>query len=338
MYRISDKASSILNSQDLLEKSAAKFSELNSIFQGKIPDQPFALSGICGCSGTDPYCYPEQWTIGVLENLAVQAEKVADPYVFRPLCIEYGIYGVHLIDKILGAEVFFESGQWYNRYLNTPIGKLQYPDLENNETWGLAKRAVNTFREQNVQLPLFGLPTIASALNIAVNLYGEEILVQLALESETALHDLKVINQLLCELHRWYLDNLPLKQLQPVVSWARTQPYGFGQICGCTTQLVSSSMYNEFIAPLDDELLSVYPNGGMIHLCGTHTHHIPAWREMKSLRTIQVNDRAAEDLEIYFNQLREDQIIYLNPCNGMTVKRALEITGGQRLVIVGEIE
>ena len=96
-------------------------------------------------------------------------------------------------------------------------------------------------------------------------------------------------------------------------------------------------MYREFVAPLDDELLSVYPNGGMIHLCGVHTQHIPIWREMRSVRAIQVNDRASEDLEIYFNELRDDQVIYLNPTSTMTAERAMEITGGQRIVFVADV-
>ena len=133
----------------------------------------------------------------------------------------------------------------------------------------------------NVKVPLFGLPTVASALNVAVNLYGQEILLSMMTDQEATKHDLKIINDSLCEIHKWYIANVPLEQLQPVISWERTQPPGFGQLCGCTTQLVSPDMYNDFIAPLDEQLLSVYPNGGMIHLCGSHTQHIPTWRNMK---------------------------------------------------------
>ena len=43
------------------------------------------------------------------------------------------------------------------------------------------------------------------------------------------------------------------------------------------------------------------------------------------------------DLEIYYNELRDDQIIYLNPTATMNVEKALEITGGDRLVVVAEI-
>ncbi len=38
---------------------------------------------------------------------------------------------------------------------------------------------------------------------------------------------------------------------------------------------------------VDDELLLVYPHGGMIHLCGSHTQYIPVWREMKFLRAVE---------------------------------------------------
>ena len=54
---------------------------------------------------------------------------------------------------------------------------------------------------------------------------------------------------------------------------------------------------------------------------------------MPNLRAIQINDDASRDLPHYFNGLRDDQIIYLNPCDGMTVEDALKITGGDRLVL-----
>jgi hypothetical protein len=151
------------------------------------------------------------------------------------------------------------------------------------------------------------------------------------------MHDMTVINQALCDMHRWYLANIPPRQLQPVISWNRTQPPGYGQLCGCTTQLVSADMYAETVAPLDEELLGAYPHGGMMHLCGSHTHLIPVFRGMKKLRAIQINDKAAGDLRLYFEGLRDDQIIYLNPCEEMTVEMALEITGGKRLVVADDI-
>ena len=93
-------------------------------------------------------------------------------------------------------------------------------------------------------------------------------------------------------------------------------------------------MYREFIAELDNALLGEYENGGMIHLCGSHTQHLETFRNMKNLRSIQLNDRAAEDLALYLEVLREDQILYVNPCAGMPVEKIVEISGGERVVLV----
>jgi len=282
------------------------------------------------------YLQPEQWVEESLELLALKPETAANR--FAPACIEYGIYGVHFIDRILGARVFFKDGQWNADYLKTPIGALEMPDLEKDETWNMAKRAALAFVEADVKLPLFGMPTLSSALNILLNLYGQEALVAILEDEEAACHDLNVVNTLIRTLHKWYRDNVPSQQLQPVISTMRTQPPGYGQLCGCTTQLLSGPMYREFIMPLDDALLGDYQYGGMIHLCGSHTQHIENFRDMPHLKALQLNDRAAGDLEQYFHGLREDQIIYLNPCNEMPLERALEITGGKRIVICQAID
>ena len=92
-------------------------------------------------------------------------------------------------------------------------------------------------------------------------------------------------------------------------------------------------MYRSLIAPLDDALLAEYPHGGMIHLCGAHAQHIPVFRDMPHLRALQLNDRAACDLKLYLEGLRKDQIIYLNPCEGMTAEQAILISGGDRIVL-----
>ena len=336
---LSRKAREILNREDLVQQRDLWFQRLQNLFSSQPDDWNdrylFSLDGIVAHCDVDPYTEPEHWMEACLENLAARYEVLEDKTSFRPLCVEYSNYGVHYIDKMLGANVYFNGGQWYNDYLTSPIGTLQAPDLDRNEIWTGTRRAIEAFLEADVAVPLFGLPTIASALNIAVNLYGEKILMEMVLDPENASKDLETINELLCEIHRRCRSMIPMQQLQPVISWARTQPPGYGQLCGCTTHLISGECYEELIAPLDDKLLSVYPNGGMIHLCGCHTQHIEAFRSMKSLKAIQINDRASDDLAIYYNQLRDDQMIYLNISDNMSLEKAMSITNGNRLVLNG---
>jgi len=338
---LSSKAKEILNRSDLIEKRDLWFDRMRGVFTPTNSqwnkEYVFGVNGFTGKAAHDPYTEPELWVEDCLEDLAMRFEESQNEVYFRPMCVEYYIYGVHYIDKMLGSNVYWKDGQWYNDYLTTPIGTLRYPDLDTEPVWNLTRRAIDAFLEADVKLPLFGLPTIASTLNIAVNLYGAEILMEMVDEPDNAKKDLTTINTLLCDLHTHCREMIPAQQLQPVISWNRTQPPGYGQLCGCTTQLLSGEMYADLIAPLDDQLLSVYPNGGMIHLCGAHTQHIDAFRTMKSLKAIQVNDRAAADLKLYYEQLRPDQVIYLNPCKEMSVETAVKITNGNRLVIASNM-
>lgn len=328
----------LLSDPELIRARDAHIAHLKALFDGKPTRLPYVLCGYGGSSSSDIYEEPEKCVEEALADLCGHVDLLNDDWVFRPLVIEPWFYGVHFVDKILGAEVFDldGTGNWQAHYLKTPVGELQAVDLDTSEVWNLAVRYANAFVASGVTVPFMGLPVIASALNIAINLYGQEIILAMCTNRDGAHRDLAVINDLLCEMHRRFRSILPENQLQPVVSGWRTQPPGFGQICGCSTQLLSPELYKEFIAPLDDEVLSVYPNGGMIHLCGTHTQHIPVWGEMRSMRALQLNDRAAVDLPIYFRELRDDQILYVNTCDEMPVDRILEITSGQRLVLVAD--
>jgi hypothetical protein len=314
--------------------------QLQALFAGQPPGRALFLKGVRGKGASDPYVEPERWVEEALDDLATRAEALRDADVFRPLALEFGPYGVHFIDKILGAEVLNlgdgDEPNWQVHTLDAPVGSLRPPDLDRDPTWALCKRVMAAFLAADVTLPFFGLPTIASALNVAVNLYGEGILVAMLADADAARHDLGVINGLLCALHRWYRAHVPPAQLQPVVADQRTQPPGFGQLCGCTTQLISARTYREYVAPLDDALLAVYAHGGMIHLCGRHTQHIAAWNDMRSLRAVQLNDRAAQDLAIYARDLRPDVVLYVNPCAEMPVERILEVTAGRRMVVVDD--
>lgn len=319
----------------LLSLREAGVARLRDAFDG-VSRSPLRLLGDYGQGRCDPYREPERWIAEALEDLGAKAERLRDAEVFRPPCIEFGPYGVHFIDHILGADVFeLEPGNWQSRHLGRPVGTLGRPDLATAPAWRLARRAAHAFLESSATVPFFGMPTIASVLNVAVNLYGGEFLEALLDAPDAARRDLAVIHGVLLDLHAWYRATVPAAQLQPVIAGHRTQPPGCGQLCGCTTQLLSAAQYAEFIAPLDAALLAAYPGGGMIHLCGSHAQHIPAWRAMTSLRAVQLNDRAAEDLPLYLDGLRGAQVIYLNPCDGMPAGRAAALAGAHPLVLVG---
>ncbi len=314
------------------------FARLSALYAGEQLEHVFVLCGLSLVT-EDPGPGGEAWLDGALDEAARHVEAAKDPLVFRPLTVTYNPRGVHFVDHLFGADCFqMDDGSWQAHYVDTPIGKLPYPDLGSVDQWQEAKAVTRAFIDGNVPGVLFGLPTLSSALNVALNLYGQRIILAMLTDPEAAARDLRVMNDVICELHRWYLDALPPAQLQCIVPAHRCQPPGFGQLCGCSTQLLSPGLYRDFIAPLDDELLSLYPGGGMIHLCGAHAHHIPTWREMKSLRAVQTNDRASEDVEQYFEELREDQILYVSAFEGVPIDRIMRATSGRRLVLPGDYQ
>lgn len=193
-----------------------------------------------------------------------------------------------------------------------------------------------------MKLPAFGLPTIASALNIGVNLFGGDLLEAMIEEPELAAHDLKIINDTLIAVHKRFRELLPSEQIKPVGSMFRTLPDGYGQLCGCSCQLLSGPMYREFVAPLDAALLDVFPKGGMIHLCGSHHQHMDTWVDMPQLRVYQL---IRTELEEYFAKMRKDQLLYFFPADEKTntfpcqklIDQAMEITKGERMVIMAAV-
>lgn len=330
----------VLNDESLRQMRDGWLRRLAQLFGGVHGEQVFVLCGV-GCGGqSDLYAAPEEWMVEALDDLASKAQALRDTAVFRPLCVNPWPYGVHFVDTLFGARVYELDGEknnWQAEYLRCPVGQLEDPDLQAHPSFILAKRIAAAFLGAGVSVPVFAPPVLSSPLNIALNLFGQEFLVAMLIEPDRARKDLRVITNTIKRLHVWFQRNIPFDQLQMVATTGRMQPAGHGQICGCSTQLLSADQYGEFIAPLDQEILALYPGGGMIHLCGAHAQHIPTWRAMPALRAVQLNDRAAEDAARYFSGLRPDQILYINPFAGMPVEKIMDITGGRRTVIVADL-
>ena len=331
----------MLNDPESLTARERHMARLEALYAGERPEQPFFLQGIGGGSSVDPAANPAGWVADALQSLAKSAERSRDLRVFRPLSLEHGFLGVHFVDAVLGATVVPTTqegaGGWWNEHLMSPVGTLQPPDLSRSVPWQQAQALARAMADSQAGNVFFAPRVLSSPLNIAVNLYGEEFLVALAMKPAAARRDLRVITDTIKTLTNWFLQTIPTLQYQPVCVGGRCQPRGFGQICGCTTQLLSAEQYRAFIAPLDAEVLSCYPRGGgMMHLCGAHAQHLETWRAIPQLRAVQLNDRAAEDFPRYFAGLRDDQVIYLNPTATMPVERALAISGGRRVVLVAD--
>ncbi|TVQ20249.1 MAG: hypothetical protein EA382_15355 [Spirochaetaceae bacterium] len=310
-----------------------------NLFDRSVQAEPLRLRGITSGStkeGIDPVDFVRT----ALIELAARADSATDTDVFRPLLVCYNPHEVHFIDELFAADVFWHevSNGWQVRPMQIRRGELKRPNLESKRSWQLVRAVAEAFVEFSPPNVSLVMPTLSSPINIALNLFGDELLVDVLTDPDATIADLRTITDVIVECHRWFIRNVPPDVLQPIAAAGRFQPPGYGQICGCANQLVSPELYAEVFGPLDQEILRLYPNGGMIHLCGTHAQHIPAWRAMPELRSVQTNDRASEDVELYRDGLRDDQVLYVHLCNTVTEERAIAAAQQRPMVIVPSLK
>ena len=289
--------------------------------------------GLWGTNDVDMLRDPPAWLEDVLNDCAAHAADAADRRTFRPLLVEMDALGTHYIDALFGAPVRFHAGQVWSEGLKSDLAGLEAPALARNEVFQASLRLTRHVVAATEGRLLISNPVLSCPVNIGINLFGEELLSALVERPEEARRALRIVTDVIAACMKAFDEAILFELRRNSVGNDRYAPSGCGFIDGCATQLVSARHYAEFLAPLDAELLGRFPHGGMIHLCGAHAQHIPVWHEMKALKSVQLNDRAAEDFEAFWRGLREDQIVYVNPTARMTAARVLEISAGRRVIL-----
>ena len=331
MVKLKDETRRILSDPELVEIQARHFADMESVYDGT-NTRPFVLSGFYSVVG-EPAAGPvEEQMARALDELAAKAELMRDKRIFRPLCFSTSSYGEDFSEYLFGLHDLGPDAGELSR-LATPVGTLDPPPLDNCPAWQQAKSQTEMFLELELPVPLYSGPYITSPLVEAVNLHSQAFLIAMLNDPDAARHDLRVLCDVQVQMRKWYVDNVSTEQLQWVAPRLRCTPYGMSQIDGCTHQLVGPDLYAEMVAPLDAESLLVAPRGGMIHICGYHTHHVPIWREMDCLRALQLSGDAMTDLPLYYNELRDDQVVYVSPHATMELEQIMEVTGGKRAIV-----
>ena len=314
------------------------------LYAGKPVSGPVALNGrmyghshgLWGTNDPDPLNQPSAWIDDVLTDMVANASETANMKTFKPLLAEFDVFGTHYIDALFGAKVYFHEGQVWSEPLDCDMADIAMPDLSKNEVFvksvALARKVVEVSQGRF----FISNPVLSCPINIGINIFGDKLLWGLVERPDAARHALRIINNVILECMKAFNEAIPCKQHRTGCGNSRYAPDGFGLIDGCATQLVSAGHYAEFFAPLDAELLGAYANGGMIHLCGAHAQHIPAWRSMKKLRSVQINDRAADDLLLYAKGLRPDQVIYVGATANTPMSTILEVAKTRPIVIQGD--
>lgn len=322
-------------SSELLSIQSAHRQALTGLYNGdRMADAFFLTGSYAGYYGdTDDAsltAWREKDMAGVVDGIL---QAGTDPLTFNPLVMEFNPLGVHYVDAIFGARVYRQDEQIWNDILAGGLAALRPVDVAAVPMVQWSLRAIADMLNEVPEPVCVSTPIFSSPLNVAINLFGEDGLMDMLDADAAVLRGLDIITDVICDLHLLFMTTFPGGRVRFYCSSTRYAPDGIGHICGCSTQLLGQETYREYFSPRDSRVLSAYPNGGHIHLCGRHTQHISTWRDMPALRAVQLNDAAADDLPAYFNGLRHDQIIYIGPTETMTIEKIIAVTGGQRIII-----
>ncbi|MBI5833269.1 MAG: hypothetical protein HZB16_13310 [Armatimonadetes bacterium] len=306
---------------------------VDDLFAGRDTGGPVAIAGrfyganhgLWGTNAIDMLTEPERWLDDVLADLAAHAREGADRVTFRPLGIEIDPLGTHFVDALFGAEVRFVNNQAWSSELTCELGELCRPDLDASPLLNAALRLAALAVQAGDGRLLISNPVLSCPINVGINLFGERLLWGLLACPDAARHALRVITDVIGECMARFDAVIPPAVHRGSVFCSRYAPAGHGFIDGCATQLVSPRSYAEFIAPLDAELLGQHRHGGMIHLCGAHAQHASVWSSMPALATVQVNDRATDDLAVWTASLRPEQVLYISPTDRYPLGDLLEL-------------
>lgn len=329
---------------DVAAARAHHYDRLAALYRGEMTG-PLYLAGefygkshgLWGTNEIDMLAEPAAWLDEVLADMAERGPaKAASRSTFYPLGIEPDPLGVHYIDALFGAHVYIYEQQTWGTELSYDLAELEMPDLARSAVFQrslrLVQMAVEAVAGAGGQLYVT-TPVLSCASNIAINLFEQRFLEALVMRPDVARRALCIINDVITACTRAFYDLIPPAIRRCTVACSRYAPAGFGFIDGCATQLVSGKQYREFLADLDMAVLDRSPYGGQIHLCGSHKQHISTWRTLSKLRSVQLNDRATEDFRLYFDGLRDDQILYIAPTERTSAQVVIDYTGGRRLIL-----
>ncbi len=272
-----------------------------------------------------------------LDELAGSADLLTDETTYRPLVINADMFGVHFIDNIFARDSYGVETKWGHRADEFKVGSLKSLDLDNDPYWQMAKAATLKFLDYDVPLVRITPICLANSLNTAMNLYGQSLLMAFYDNPEGVRHDFGLINDAIVKMHQWYRDTIPHERLSTIAGTVRMMPSGHGHLDGCSTQMLSPELYDEFVADLDEAITSTWPQGSMLHLCGAHTQHLPTWSKMESLKAFQLCDGPNAELDVYYAESRDDQIVYVGPTPRISMERIMDLTGGWRIIIADDI-
>jgi len=281
----------------------------------------------------------EQWLDNQLravkENVTAALDSAS---LFYPIIEMFSLYGTHFMDILFGADVRWHEGQFWSEPVDYPVADIAPLDLDGVPLVQEAVELAAWLKEKTAGRFLISMPDVGCPLNIAINIFGESFLLELALNPKSAKRALMIIAAATRRVHEALIEAVGQETLRCHNAYYVYTPHDIAGLSICATQLVSPGHFRELVAAADDACLPPAYQGMLQHLCGHSAQHIAELARRPSVKGVQLNDAAADDFEAYYNGLRDDQVVYVIPTEQMPLGEVLSISGGRRLVILAKLD
>jgi len=281
----------------------------------------------------------DAWLDHQLQTVKTNAEEALDSAsLFYPIIEMFSLYGTHYMDVLFGADVKWHEGQFWSVPVDYAIADIQPPDFDAISLVRETAELARWIKESTAGRFLISMPDGGGPLNIAINIFGDRFLMEMALNPDSARRALTVIADATRRVYELLIDAVGQATLRCHNAYYVYTPSDYAGLSICATQLISAEHFRELVADADDASVPPVYQGMIQHLCGHSTQHIQELARRTMVKGLQLNDAAADDHETYFNGLRQDQVVYVIPNERMPVERIMSTSGGLRTVILAKLD
>ncbi len=279
----------------------------------------------------------EAWLNNQLRAVKANVEETLDgASLYYPIIEMFSLYGTHYVDKLLGGDVTWTGDQFWSKEMKCDVSCLQPPDLKNSALLKETIELAQWIKEKTDGKFLISMPDVGCPLNVAVNLFGENFFLEMAMDPESAKRVLMLIGDVTKLVYDALVAAVGQETIRCHNAFYVYTPQDYAGLSICATQMISPDNFSELVAAADDACVPDCYKGMIQHLCGSSKQHVAEIARRPRIKGVQLNDDAADQFEAYYEGLREDQIFYLWPTENMPLDKILSITGGKRLVVIGQ--
>lgn len=277
----------------------------------------------------------QQWLDNQLRAVEINvAEALDSASLFYPIIEMFSLYGTHYMDVLFGADVTWREEQFWSGTVDYPVADIVPPDLAGSDLIEQTLDLARWIKERTGGRFLISMPDVGCPLNIAINLFGERFLMELALAPANARRALDIIATATRRVYESLIEVVGQETVRAHNAYYVYTPHDYAGLSICATQLISAEHFRESVADADDAAVPDTYRGMIQHICGHSTQHIEELARRGRVKGVQLNDAGADDFEAYFRGLRADQVIYVAPTERMPIEAVLSISGGERTVIL----